>query len=187
MDHDFIRFGLAAFVTLLVVVDTPGFVPISVALTKDEQPARRRRILIRAVLIALAFVSMYLGARLIALLGEGGGPHCHSRNGNRVGGASRAVCSKRHHRLLHFAHVSLKTKANAGLLRPRTYCQARSEVLSQRSGLRLNEPSVESLLRFCLRPAGCASTWSCIKANTLYSWKTSYRNQGFFDVCIYQS
>jgi small neutral amino acid transporter SnatA (MarC family) len=47
MDQDFLRFGLAASVTLLVVVDPPIFV----ALTKDEGPARRRKILTRAVLI----------------------------------------------------------------------------------------------------------------------------------------
>jgi small neutral amino acid transporter SnatA (MarC family) len=41
MDQDTIKFALAAFVTLLVVVDPPGVVPIYVALTKDEQPARR--------------------------------------------------------------------------------------------------------------------------------------------------
>ncbi|MFN2513574.1 MAG: MarC family protein [Pyrinomonadaceae bacterium] len=51
MDQDFIRFGLAAFVTLLVIVDPPGIVPIFVALTKDEPPSRRRKIPIRAVLI----------------------------------------------------------------------------------------------------------------------------------------
>lgn len=38
------RFGLAAFVTLLVVVDPPGVVPIYVALTSNEQPARGTRL-----------------------------------------------------------------------------------------------------------------------------------------------
>jgi multiple antibiotic resistance protein len=62
MDQDFLRFGLAAFVTLLVVVDPPGVVPIYVALTKDEQPARRRAILIRAVLIAFGVALFFLVA-----------------------------------------------------------------------------------------------------------------------------
>lgn len=71
MDQDFIRFGLAAFVTLLVVVDPPGVVPIFVALTKDEQPARRRRILIRAVLIAFGVALFFLlaGRAVLSYLG----------------------------------------------------------------------------------------------------------------------
>lgn len=71
MDQDFIRFGLAAFVTLLVVVDPPGVVPIFVALTKDEQPARRRRILIRAVLIAFGVAVFFLiaGRGVLSYLG----------------------------------------------------------------------------------------------------------------------
>ena len=71
MDQDFIRFGLAAFVTLLVVVDPPGVVPIFVALTKDEQPARRRKILIRAVLIAFGVALFFLiaGRAVLSYLG----------------------------------------------------------------------------------------------------------------------
>src|SRR5258705_4675476 len=62
MDHDFFRFGLAAFVTLLVVVDPPGVVPIFVALTKHEEPAHRRAVLIRAVLIAFGVALFFLVA-----------------------------------------------------------------------------------------------------------------------------
>ncbi len=71
MDQDFLRFGLAAFVTLLVVVDPPGVVPIYVALTKDEQPSRRRAILIRAVLIALGVALFFLiaGRAVLSYLG----------------------------------------------------------------------------------------------------------------------
>jgi multiple antibiotic resistance protein len=71
MDQDFFRFGLAAFVTLLVVVDPPGVVPIYVALTKDEQPARRRAILIRAVLIAfgVALFFLFAGRAVLSYLG----------------------------------------------------------------------------------------------------------------------
>ncbi|MGH9967375.1 MAG: MarC family protein [Pyrinomonadaceae bacterium] len=71
MDQDFMRFGLAAFVTLLVVVDPPGVVPIFVALTKDEQPDRRRRILTRAVLIAFGVALFFLvaGRAVLSYLG----------------------------------------------------------------------------------------------------------------------
>ena len=71
MDQDFLRFGLAAFVTLLVVVDPPGVVPIFVALTSNEQPARRRRILIRAVLIAFGVALFFLvaGRAVLSYLG----------------------------------------------------------------------------------------------------------------------
>jgi len=71
MDQDFIRFGLAAFVTLLVVVDPPGVAPIFVALTEDEPPARRRKILIRAVLIAFGVALFFLlaGRAVLSYLG----------------------------------------------------------------------------------------------------------------------
>ena len=71
MDQDFIRFGLAAIVTLLVVVDPPGVVPIYVALTKDETTSRRRAILIRAVLIAFGVAIFFLvaGRAVLSYLG----------------------------------------------------------------------------------------------------------------------
>lgn len=71
MDQDFLRFGLAAFVTLLVVVDPPGVVPIFVALTRDEKPARRRAILTRAVVIAFAVALFFLvaGRAVLSYLG----------------------------------------------------------------------------------------------------------------------
>lgn len=71
MDQDYVRLGLAAFVTLLVVVDPPGVVPIYVALTKDESPAGRRAILIRAVLIAFGVALFFLiaGRAVLSYLG----------------------------------------------------------------------------------------------------------------------
>lgn len=71
MEQDFLRFGLAAFVTLLVVVDPPGVVPIFVALTKDETHARRRAILTRAVVIAFCVALFFLvaGRSLLSYLG----------------------------------------------------------------------------------------------------------------------
>lgn len=71
MDQELVKFSLAAFVTLLVVVDPPGVVPIYVALTKDESPKSRRSILVRAVLIALGVALFFLiaGRTLLAYLG----------------------------------------------------------------------------------------------------------------------
>ena len=71
MDQDFLKFGLAAFVTIMVVVDPPGVVPIFVALTKDEEPRRRRAILIRAVLIAFGVALFFLvaGRAVLSYLG----------------------------------------------------------------------------------------------------------------------
>src|SRR4051794_30683928 len=65
------RFGLAAFVTLLVVVDPPGVVPTFVGLTKGETSARRRKILLRAVLIAFGVAVFFLiaGTYVLSYLG----------------------------------------------------------------------------------------------------------------------
>ncbi len=70
MDQEILRFGLAAFVTLLVVVDPPGVVPLFVALTQDE-PQRRRAILTRAVLIAFGVALFFLvaGRTVLSYLG----------------------------------------------------------------------------------------------------------------------
>ena len=70
MDQEIFRFGFAAFVTLLVVVDPPGVVPIFVALTENE-PARRHAILNRAVLIALGVALFFLiaGRTVLSYLG----------------------------------------------------------------------------------------------------------------------
>ncbi len=71
MDQDIIKFGLAAFVTLLVVVDPPGVVPLYVALTKGETASQRRRILTRAVLIAFGAAIFFLiaGRAVLSYLG----------------------------------------------------------------------------------------------------------------------
>ena len=71
MDQDIIRFALGAFVTLLVVVDPPGVVPMYVALTKSESPANRRAILTRAVLIAFGAALFFLvaGRAVLSYLG----------------------------------------------------------------------------------------------------------------------
>jgi len=71
MDLSVLRFGLAAFVTLLLVVDPPGVVPIFVALTKDEQPNQRKAILRRAILIAFGVAIFFLvaGRAVLSYLG----------------------------------------------------------------------------------------------------------------------
>jgi multiple antibiotic resistance protein len=71
MDQDFFKFGLAAFVTLLVVVDPPGVIPIFVALTRDEKPARRQAILRRAIVIAFGVAIFFLlaGRTVLSYLG----------------------------------------------------------------------------------------------------------------------
>jgi len=71
MDQATLRFGLAAFVTLLVVVDPPGVVTTFVALTKDETSSRRRSILTRAVVIAFGVAIFFLlaGRALLSYLG----------------------------------------------------------------------------------------------------------------------
>ena len=81
MDPDLVRFGLAAFVTLLVVVDPPGVVPIFVALTKDEEPSQRRAILIRAVLVALGVALFFLIAGRVVLSYLGVTVHAFSISG----------------------------------------------------------------------------------------------------------
>ena len=81
MDQDLLRFSLAAFITLLVVVDPPGVVPIFVALTKDEQPKQRRKILIRAVLIAFGVALFFLIAGRIVLSYLGVTVHAFSISG----------------------------------------------------------------------------------------------------------
>jgi multiple antibiotic resistance protein len=70
MDQEILRFGLAALVTLLVVVDPPGVVPLFVALTENE-PERRRAILTRAVLIAFGVALFFLiaGRTVLSYLG----------------------------------------------------------------------------------------------------------------------
>ena len=81
MDQELFRFSLAAFITLLVVVDPPGVVPIYVALTKDEAPRRRRGILIRAVLIALGVALLFLVAGRVVLSYLGVTVHAFSISG----------------------------------------------------------------------------------------------------------
>jgi len=71
MDVTVWRFGLAAFITLLVVVDPPGVVPIFVGLTKSETPTKRRKILLRAVVIAFGVALFFLlaGRAVLTYLG----------------------------------------------------------------------------------------------------------------------
>lgn len=71
MDGPFAHFGLTAFVTLLVVVDPFGVVPIYVSLTRELSAAERRKILIRAVVIAFGVAIFFLlaGRSVLSYLG----------------------------------------------------------------------------------------------------------------------
>ena len=71
MDQTIWKFGLGAFVTLLLVVDPPGVVPTFVALTKGALPSRRRSILTRAVVIAFCVALFFLlaGRAVLSYLG----------------------------------------------------------------------------------------------------------------------
>ena len=71
MNEELIRFSLTAFVTLLVVVDPPGVVPIFVALTEGADTAKRRATVRRAVVVALLVALFFLvaGRGLLSYLG----------------------------------------------------------------------------------------------------------------------
>jgi len=71
MNEGLIQFGLTAFITLTVVVDPFGIVPIFVSLTTGMPPIRRQTILTRAVLISLGISLFFLfaGRSAITYLG----------------------------------------------------------------------------------------------------------------------
>ncbi|HSF22999.1 MAG TPA: MarC family protein [Blastocatellia bacterium] len=71
MNEELLRFSLTPFVTLLVVVDPPGVVPIFVALTEGADAAKRRATVRRAVLVALVVALFFLvaGRSLLSYLG----------------------------------------------------------------------------------------------------------------------
>jgi|SRR5687767_3071878 len=71
MNEELMRFSLTAFVTLLVVVDPPGVVPIFVALTEGADAAKRRATVRRAVVVALLVALFFLvaGRSLLSYLG----------------------------------------------------------------------------------------------------------------------
>jgi small neutral amino acid transporter SnatA (MarC family) len=52
MSEGLLQFGLTAFVTLFVVIDPLGVVPIFVSLTEGREASERRAIGTRAVMIA---------------------------------------------------------------------------------------------------------------------------------------
>jgi multiple antibiotic resistance protein len=62
---------IAAFVTLFVIIDPVGIAPIFLALTGDRTPAGRRRVALRAVLIAAAVLILFalVGRWLLGAMG----------------------------------------------------------------------------------------------------------------------
>jgi multiple antibiotic resistance protein len=71
MNEELVQFGLTAFVTLLVVIDPPGVVPIFVSLTEGADAARRHAIGTRAVMIAFIIALFFLlaGRSVLSYLG----------------------------------------------------------------------------------------------------------------------
>ena len=71
MNEELVQFGLTAFVTLLVVIDPPGVVPIFVSLTEGADAAKRRAIGTRAVMIAFLIALFFLlaGRSVLSYLG----------------------------------------------------------------------------------------------------------------------
>ncbi|MFT4782328.1 MAG: multiple antibiotic resistance protein [Paracoccaceae bacterium] len=64
-------FLIGAFVTLLVVIDPVGLAPLFVALTTGEDPARRRRIALRACVLAVGLLTLFglLGEAVLGFVG----------------------------------------------------------------------------------------------------------------------
>lgn len=75
------QFGLTGFVTLLVVVDPLGLVPIFASLTAGVPRERRREILRRAVLIAFGVALFFLLAGRLALAYLGVSVHAFAISG----------------------------------------------------------------------------------------------------------
>lgn len=80
-DADLLKFGLTGFVTLLVVVDPFGVIPIFAALTAGAEPAGRRAILRRATLVALGIAVFFLLAGRSALTYLGVSVHAFAISG----------------------------------------------------------------------------------------------------------
>lgn len=61
----------SAILTLVLVMDPLGNVPMFLTLLKDLEPSRRRKVIVREMLIALAIMSVFLffGAHILAFLG----------------------------------------------------------------------------------------------------------------------
>lgn len=71
IDEKLLQFALTAFVTLLVVVDPPGVVPIVVSMTEGADAARRRATMLRAVAFAFGVAMFFLlaGRSMLTYLG----------------------------------------------------------------------------------------------------------------------
>lgn len=71
MNEGLLQFGLTAFVTLLVVVDPFGVVPLFAGLTQGMTAAERRKVVTRAVVVALGVTVFFLlaGRAVLSHLG----------------------------------------------------------------------------------------------------------------------
>lgn len=64
-------FLITAFATLFVVIDPPGLVPLFIALTQGMDTAHRRRLALRACIIAAILLTLFglLGEQLLGFIG----------------------------------------------------------------------------------------------------------------------
>ncbi|MFT6912687.1 MAG: multiple antibiotic resistance protein [Paracoccaceae bacterium] len=64
-------FLIGAFVTLFVVIDPVGLAPLFVALTTGEDPVRRRKIALRACVLAVGLLTLFglLGEAVLGFVG----------------------------------------------------------------------------------------------------------------------
>ena len=77
-----VKFFWEVFVTLLVITDPPGIVPVFLAMTSDRRPAERNRLAWQAAVVALGVIVafalfgrsilQYLGVQLPSLQAAGG-------------------------------------------------------------------------------------------------------------------
>jgi multiple antibiotic resistance protein len=77
-----VKFFWEVFVTLLVITDPPGIVPVFIAITADRPPAERHRLAWQAAVVALGVIVVfalfgrsildYLGVQLPSLQAAGG-------------------------------------------------------------------------------------------------------------------
>jgi small neutral amino acid transporter SnatA (MarC family) len=103
-----IKFFWEVFVTLLVITDPPGTVPVFLGMTQGRPAAERNRLAWQAAMVAFGVIVIfalfgrsilsYLGVELPALQTAGGARTCvvpEGANMRRAGGREHASCRRR--------------------------------------------------------------------------------------------